>query len=99
MRCATFTGGNLKGYWVEVAGVEGDSILVGVDEVGTSLPAPGDECVLMGNTENPLRQNLISFLPWNGNFKPGKQMPKPGNKNFKLHKQSENLRIFIYSRR
>jgi len=23
-------------------------------------------------------------------------MPKPGNKNFKLHKQSENLRIFIY---
>ena len=59
MRCATFTGGNLKGYWVEVAGVEGDSILVGVDEFGTSLPAPGDECVLMGNTENPLRQNLI----------------------------------------
>ena len=59
MRCATFTGGNLKGYWVEVAGVEGDSILVGVDEFGTSLPAPGDECVLMGNTDNPLRQNLI----------------------------------------
>lgn len=59
MRCATFTGGNLKGYWVEVAGVEGDSILVGVDEFGTSLPAPGDECVLMGNTETPLRQNLI----------------------------------------
>ena len=59
MCCATFTGGNLKGYWVEVAGVEGDSILVGVDEFGTSLPAPGDECVLMGNTENPLRQNLI----------------------------------------
>ena len=59
MRCATFTGGNLKGYWVEVAGVEGDSILVGVDEFGTSLPAPGDECVLMGNTETSLRQNLI----------------------------------------
>lgn len=59
MRCATFTGGNLKDYWVEVAGVEGDSILVGVDEFGTSLPAPGDECVLMGNTETPLRQNLI----------------------------------------
>lgn len=59
MRCATFSGGNLKGYWVEVAGVEGDSILVGVDEFGASLPVPGDECVLMGNTENPLRQNLI----------------------------------------
>ena len=59
MRCATFTGGNLKGYWVEVAGVEGDSILVNEDEFGTSLPEAGDECVLMGNTENPLRQNLI----------------------------------------
>ena len=59
MRCATFTGGSLKGYWVEVAGVEGDSILVNEDEFGTSLPEAGDECVLMGNTENPLRQNLI----------------------------------------
>lgn len=59
MRCATFTGGNLKGYWVEVAGVEGDSILVPEGEFGASLPEAGDECVLMGNTENPLRQNLI----------------------------------------
>lgn len=59
MRCATFSGGNLKGYWVEVAGVEGDSILVNEDEFGTFLPEAGDECVLMGNTENPLRQNLI----------------------------------------
>ncbi len=24
-------------------------------------PEAGDECVLMGNTENPLRQNLISI--------------------------------------
>lgn len=59
MRCQTFSGGNLKSYWVEVAGVEGSSILVGEDEFGTSLPESGDECVLMGNTENPLRQNLI----------------------------------------
>lgn len=59
MRCQTFTGGNLKGYWVEVAGVEGDSILVPEGEFGASLPEAGDECVLMGNTENPLRQNLI----------------------------------------
>lgn len=59
MRCQTFSGGNLKGYWVEVAGVEGDSILVNEDEFGTFLPEAGDECVLMGNTENPLRQNLI----------------------------------------
>lgn len=59
MRCATFSGGNLKGYWVEVASVEGDSILVSEDEFSGSLPEAGDECVLMGNTENPLRQNLI----------------------------------------
>ena len=59
MRCASFSGGNLKGYWVEVAGVEGDSILVSEDEFSGSLPEAGDECVLMGNTENPLRQNLI----------------------------------------
>ncbi|WP_229068360.1 hypothetical protein [Bacteroides uniformis] len=59
MRCQTFSGGNLKSYWVEVAGVEGSSILVGEDEFGASLPESGDECVLMGNTENPLRQNLI----------------------------------------
>lgn len=59
MRCQTFSGGSLKGYWVEVAGVEGDSILVNEDEFGASLPEAGDECVLMGNTENPLRQNLI----------------------------------------
>lgn len=61
MRCATFSGGNLKGYWVEVAGVEGDSILVSEDEFSGSLPEAGDECVLMGNTENKLRQNLISI--------------------------------------
>ena len=59
MRCQTFTGGSLKGYWVEVAGVEGGSILVNEDEFVASLPEAGDECVLMGNTENPLRQNLI----------------------------------------
>lgn len=59
MRCATFSGGNLKGYWVEVAGVEGNSILVAEEEFDTSLPVPGDECVLMGNTRNTLRQNLI----------------------------------------
>lgn len=59
MRCATFSGGSLKGYWVEVAATEGNSILVGEDEFSGSFPESGDECVLMGNTDNPLRQNLI----------------------------------------
>lgn len=59
MRCQTFTGGNLKSYWVEVAAVDGNSVLVEASEFDTSLPAEADEVVLMGNTENTLRQNLI----------------------------------------
>ena len=59
MRCATFTGGRLKSYWVEVAAVEGNSVLVEESEFDASLPEAADECVQMGNTENALRQNLI----------------------------------------
>lgn len=59
MRCQTFTGGNLKSYWVEVAAVDGNSVLVEASEFDTSLPAAADEVVLMGNTEDTLRQNLI----------------------------------------
>lgn len=59
MRCQTFTGGNLKSYWVEVAAVDGNSVLVETSEFDASLPAAADEVVLMGNTENALRQNLI----------------------------------------
>ena len=59
MRCQTFTGGNLKSYWVEVAAVDGNSVLVETSEFDASLPAEADEVVLMGNTENALRQNLI----------------------------------------
>lgn len=59
MRCQTFTGGNLKSYWVEVAAVDGNSILIAKSEFDASLPAAADECVLMGNTVNTLRQNMI----------------------------------------
>ena len=59
MRCQTFTGANLKNYWVEVAGVNGDGILVAKEEFDKTEPAEGDECVLMGNTTNGNRQNLI----------------------------------------
>ncbi len=61
MRCQTFNGAGLKSYWVRVSGTEGDSIIVPVSEFGSSKPEVGDECVLMGNTDNPLRQNLISI--------------------------------------
>ena len=61
MRCQTFTGGTLKSYWVEVAAVAVDrnSVLVETSEFGTSLPDEGDEVVLMGNTEDTKRQNLV----------------------------------------
>jgi hypothetical protein len=61
MRCATFTGGTLKSYWVEIASVEGNGVLVAEDEFDGYIPEVADECVLMGNTENTLRQSLISI--------------------------------------
>lgn len=61
MRCQTFTGGTLKSYWVEVSAVavDGNSVLVETSEFDDSLPAEGDEVVLMGNTEDTKRQNFI----------------------------------------
>lgn len=59
MRCQTFTGGNLKSYWVEVHGADSHGVWVDAREFDGVVPSPGDECVLMGNTENQLRQNLI----------------------------------------
>lgn len=59
MRCQTFTGGSLKSYWVEVAAVEGNTVLVAESEFADTQPAAGDEVVLMGNTENTKRQNLV----------------------------------------
>lgn len=58
MRCATFSG-EIKGYWVEITQSDANSITVPVSEFEGGDPISGDECVLMGNTQNPLRQNLI----------------------------------------
>lgn len=52
-------GSATKGYWVEIAAVAGDSVTIGEDEFAGVAPMPGDECVLMGNTEDTDRQNLI----------------------------------------
>ena len=60
MRCAEFTGASLRGYWVEVSASDGEGVTVPVSEFGGVEPKEGDECVLMGNTQNRLRQNLIS---------------------------------------
>ena len=50
--------------------MEGGPSSVGEDEFGASLPEAGDECVLMGNTENPLRQNLILISRHRGRAAP-----------------------------
>jgi hypothetical protein len=61
MRCAEFTGTSLRGYWVEVSASDSNDVTVPVSEFGGVEPKAGDECVLMGNTQNRLRQNLISI--------------------------------------
>lgn len=61
MRCAEFTGASLRGYWVEVSASDGEGVTVPVSEFGGVEPKEGDECVLMGNTTDRLRQNLISI--------------------------------------
>lgn len=61
IRCAVFNGPTPKAYWVEVAAVDNGVAAVAVSEFGDTIPAVGDEVVLMGNSENPLRQGLISI--------------------------------------
>ena len=59
MRCSTFSGGNLKSYWVEVRAATSGYVCVYKSDFDTSIPQVGDECVLMGNTTDKNRQNLI----------------------------------------
>ena len=59
MRCQTFTGTDLRSYWVEVADVTTDGIVVAKEEFENVEPKSGDECVLMGNTAVENRQNLV----------------------------------------
>lgn len=59
MCCQVFSGNGLKHYWVEVTRVEGDSVFARVADFNGQIPEVGDECVLMGNTTNVLRQNMI----------------------------------------
>ena len=59
VRCQTFTGKDMRSYWVEVADVTTSGIVVAKDEFDGVLPKNGDECVLMGNTRVESRQNLV----------------------------------------
>lgn len=59
VRCQTFTGKDMRSYWVEVADVTEDGIVVAEEEFEGVEPKEGDECVLMGNTANTDRQNIV----------------------------------------
>lgn len=59
VRCQTFTGTDLRSYWVEVDDVTTDGIVVAKEEFEGVEPKAGDECVLMGNTAVENRQNLV----------------------------------------
>lgn len=59
VRCQTFTGKDMRSYWVEVADVTTDGIVVAKEEFEGVEPKEGDECVLMGNTANTDRQNIV----------------------------------------
>lgn len=63
MRCATFKNGEeMRGYWVEILDSTADYVVVSKSEFADDTePKEGDEVVLMGNTENENRQNLISI--------------------------------------
>lgn len=62
MRCQVFSGEEAKSYWVEVVESTPEYILVRKNEFQTGVvPKEGDEVVLMGNTTDPKRQNLISI--------------------------------------
>lgn len=59
VRCQTFTGKDMRSYWVEVIDVTETGIVVGKEEFEGVEPKEGDECVLMGNTANTDRQNMV----------------------------------------
>lgn len=59
VRCQTFTGKDMRSYWVEVTDVTETGIVVVKEEFEGVEPKVGDECVLMGNTANSDRQNMV----------------------------------------
>lgn len=59
VRCQTFTGKDMRSYWVEVTDVTEAGIVVVKEEFEGVEPKEGDECVLMGNTANTDRQNMV----------------------------------------
>lgn len=61
MRCAVMSGTEQHSYWVEIKSADTSSVVVDISQFEGVEPKAGDEVVLMGNTTNRLRQNLISI--------------------------------------
>lgn len=61
IRHQIFSGDNVEHYWTEVKSVDGNNVIIPVSEFEGVEPQVGDECVLMGNTKNKLRQSLITI--------------------------------------
>lgn len=60
VRCQVYTSGHVKYYWVPVASVNDDSILILKSVLPNStVPAVGDDLVQMGNLTNPNRQGIL----------------------------------------
>lgn len=60
VRCQVYTSGHVKYYWVPVASVNDDSILI-LKSVfpADTVPAVGDDLIQMGNLTNPARQGIL----------------------------------------
>lgn len=61
IRHQIFSGDNVEHYWTKVKSVDGNNVIIPVSEFEGVEPQVGDECVLMGNTKNKLRQSLITI--------------------------------------
>lgn len=59
VRCQVYTSGHVKYYWVPVASVNDDSILILKSVFNGTVPAVGDDLVQMGNLTNPNRQGIL----------------------------------------
>ena len=58
VRCRTFTE-EKQDYWVEVKDANANGVVVAKSEFAGAIPRAGDECVLMGNTIDTDRQNMV----------------------------------------
>lgn len=58
-RCATYTGGDIKSYWVRVTAVSGDTLTLDTSGLAKGTVAVGDELVLLGNDTDTKRQNAV----------------------------------------